>query len=443
MEYVLTAPKRSTKQQVREVSGLLIRCHVIELRPTKPQFEYLLRSAGTMRYVYNALVAKWQAGEKYDRKAFQAHCVAMRQSTPWMQEVTSRATYEAADNFHKAATNFFQSCKGERKGKKAKPPVFKKRGKSTPTVQYSHPTQFSINGRKLKISGMKEEIRMRENIRFKGKVKSVSIKLSAGRWFASFAVELEKEPLTKNHTAREPSVGVDFGIKSLAVLSTGEVVPNPKPLRKMLRLLKRRQRQVSRKLVKGQKQSRRYAIAQARVARLHKKVADQRAAAQHKFTTDLVKRFNKIVIEDLQVGNMLKNRKLARAIADASWASLRWRLTYKAPAAGVELVVVDKWFASSKTCSCCGHKKDKLHLSTRIFECEQCGVAMDRDVNAARNLAMYTPKGATDQGEPSTRALVLCKSSTKVVAGAFDGANINLNRGTCRNSPCEHMAAIY
>lgn len=409
-----------------KAQATVLRSHVLELHTTASQSSYLEACAGVMRYTYNSLVARWRAGEKYNRRVFQGHCVTLRQRTPFMQAVSSRATYEAADHFYRAVKNFFTSCSGERSGRKMKPPTFKKKGRSTTKVNFSHCKQFSIDGRKLKISGLKEEIRMRENIRFKGQVKALSIKLVAGKWFASFLVELAKTRLAKTTSEQKPSVGVDLGIKALAVLSTGELIPNPNPLRKKLRLLKRRQRQVSSKFVKGRKQSRRYQIAVARVSRLHKKVADQRAAAQHQFTSDLVKRFDRIVIEDLNVSGMLKNRKLSRAISDAGWGSLRQQLTYKSKAAGVELVVADRWFASSKTCSCCGHKLDELSLRVRTFVCPQCGFTKDRDVNAAINLNNYQEPSPPITGRSKTCVLDLCKPSPQGVAGLPEGANINL-----------------
>ena len=255
---------------------------------------------------------------------------------------------------------------------------------------------------------------MRENTRFKGKVKSLSIKLRAGKWFASFAVELAETSPEENTQAQEPrakSVGIDFGLTDLATLSTGEVVANPKPLRSKLRLLRRRQRQMRRKFVSGQPQSKRYKVAAARVSRIHKKVADQRAAAQHKFTSSLVRRFDRIVIEDLAVKNMLKNKKLSRTISDAGWGSLRWQITYKAQTAGVALVIADRFFASSKTCSSCGSKLEKLPLNVRVFNCPSCGFTAGRDLNASYNLNKYEETLSPPiMGRHKTDALGLCKS---------------------------------
>ena len=401
----------------------MLLAHKIELRTTATQGEYFRRCCGVGRFVFNQLVAKLKSGEKYNRKAFQKFCSTLRQATPWMREVSSRAVYEAADNFHAAVTNFFRSCKKD-VGKKWKPPIFKKRGRND-NCRFSHSTQFTTNGRSLRVGGLNEQIRMRERIRFEGKVKSVTIKPYCGKWYASFLVEMEEKP--KPDLTQKPSAGIDFGLKSLAVLSNGEVIENPKPLKRSLKKLKRRQRQVSRRYVKGAKQqSRRYTKVVAAVARIHKKVADQRSAAQHKFTSDVVKRFSRITIEDLNVSGMLKNRWLSRAISDASWCSLRWMLEYKAKMAGVELVVADRWFASSKMCSGCGHKVEKLSLSQRKFHCLECNLSLDRDLNAAVNLDRYKTTSGPIRTRRKTDRVGLCKTTS--VAEPFEPVNINPTR---------------
>lgn len=396
-----------------------MRRHKIELRPTATQCEYLRRCCRTMRFVYNQLVAKWKAGEKYNRKTFQKFCSTLRRSTLWMQSVGCRATYEAADNFHDAVSNFFRTCKQEH-GKKWKSPTFKKKGRKE-SFQFSHSTQFAVNERSLRIQGLKTQIKMRERIRFTGQVKSVTIKFHVGKWYASFLVETEDRP--QSNLTREPSVGLDFGLKVLVALSNGEIVENPKPLKKSLKLLRRRQRQADRKFVKGVKQSRRYQIAVARVGRIYKKVSDQRAAAQHKFTSDIVQRFDRITIEDLNVIGMAKNRRLSRAISDASWSTLRQQLEYKSQMNGVELVITDRFFASSKTCSGCGHKVESLPLSQRTFHCPCCSLSLDRDLNAAINLDRYEPTTRPNRASRKTRDVDLRKTTS--VAGSLDVANIN------------------
>lgn len=423
-----TPRQHSVEQTKHEEIQLMLLAHKIELRTTATQGEYFRRCCGTGRFVFNQLVAKWKSGEKYNRKEFGKFCSAMRQSTPWMQQVSSRAVYEAADDFYAAVSNFFRTCKS-RTGKKWKPPKFKKRGRND-SCRFSHSTQFAVNGRSLRVAGLKEHIQMREEIRFHGKVKSVTIKPYCGKWYASFLVETE-EP--KPRLTQKPSVGIDLGLKELAVLSTGEVIENPKPLKRSLRKLKRAQRQVSRRYIKGAKrQSRRHNKAAETVSRIHKKVSDQRSAAQHKFTSDIVKRFSRITIEDLNVSGMLKNRRLSRAISDASWSTIRSQLEYKSKMSGVELVIADRFFASSKTCSGCGHKVDKLSLSQRTFHCPCCDLSLNRDLNAAINLDRYKPTTPPITGSRKTHNVDLCKTEDFHSAESFDVVNINptLQRGS-------------
>ena len=339
-----------------------------------------------------------------------------------MQDVSSRAVYEAADNFHVAVNNFFRTCKNKT-GKKWNSPAFKKKGRND-GCQFSHSTQFSLGNRSLRVAGLKEQIRMREKIRFVGKVKSVAIKPHCGRWYAAFLVEAEDKPSLD--LTQKPSVGIDLGLTSLAVLSNGEVVENPKPLKRSLKKLKRYQRQVSRRHANGAKQqSHRHDKAARSVARVHKKVADQRSAAQHEFTSDAVKRFSRITIEDLYVSGMLSNRRLGRAIADAGWASLRSNLEYKSKIAGTELIVANRFFASSKTCSDCGHKLDNLKLSQRTFNCSCCGLSLSRDLNAAINLDRYGSTTRPITASRKTRDVDLRKTTDSDVAGLLDVANIN------------------
>jgi putative transposase len=362
-----------------------------------------------MRFVYNQLVAKWKAGEKYNRKTFQKFCSDLRKATVWMQEVTSRATYEAADFFYSAVDRFFK--------KLGNPPSFKKKGKRD-GFRFSHSSQFRVIGRHLRIQGLNELIDMREKIRFEGSIKSVSIKPYCGKWYASFFVEIEESPV--EHQQREPSVGIDLGLKKLATLSNGESIENPKPLIRVLKKLKRIQREVSRKFVRGRKQSNRYKKSAAKLARVHKKVVDRRMANIHAFTSSVVKRFDRIVIEDLNVSGMQKNGKLARSIADAAWGAIRRTLEYKCKMAKVTLVVADRFFASSKTCSGCGHKREKLSLRERVFDCPCCGLSLDRDLNASINLDRYTSPPI--KGRSKTIALGLCKTTR--VAGPIEGDNI-------------------
>ncbi len=177
--------------------------------------------------------------------------------------------------------------------------------------------------------------------------------------------------------------GVDLGVKALATLSTGQVFENPKTYKKQLRKLQRLSRSHSRK-VKGSRNKHKSKI---KHAKHHARVANIRFDTLHKITNYLCKNHAIIVVEDLNVSGMMKNDKLAQAIADCGFYEFRRQLEYKCEKFGSQLIVADRWYPSSKTCSCCGHKKEKLSLSERVFDCENCGNSIDRDLNAAINLS--------------------------------------------------------
>lgn len=193
-------------------------------------------------------------------------------------------------------------------------------------------------------------------------------------------------------------VGLDLGVKSLAALSTGEVVPNPKHLEAAQRELRRLQRQASRRTGPdkrtGQIPSNQWGKTKARITRLHAQVANARRDGLHKLTTRLVRRFSAIVLEDLNVAGMLSNCRLARHVAGVGMGELRRQTTYKTAWSGTRLVVADRWYPSSKTCSDCGAVKTKLPLRVRVFDCDECGLVLDRDFNAARNLAALVSETA-------------------------------------------------
>ena len=210
------------------------------------------------------------------------------------------------------------------------------------------------------------------------KPKSVTISRQADRWFISFRFEIEVQESDCNDV-----VGVDLGVKALATLSTGEVIVGAKSYKKYETKLSRMQ-WLNRNKVIG---SSNWKKAQLLSCRLHRKIANIRKDTLHKLTTLLAKNHGTVVIEDLNVSGMLANHKLAASIADMSFFEFRRQLTYKCELYGSKLVVVDRWFPSSKTCSNCGTKKETLTLKQRVFECDHCGFVIDRDLNAAINLS--------------------------------------------------------
>lgn len=225
------------------------------------------------------------------------------------------------------------------------------------------------------------------------RILSATVRLEHERWFVSFQVE-QRLPAGP---ARRPdaAVGIDLGIKTLAVYADSDGTigeePNPRHLDAALNQLRRTSRTVSRRQGPdrrtGQKASKRWEKANAARNRIHHRVANLRADTIHKMTTRLAAEYGTVVVEDLNVAGMGRNRRLSRRVADAAFGEIRRQLAYKTAQRGSRLVVADRWYPSSKTCSRCGVAKAKLPLSVRVFECDRCGLVLDRDDNAALNLA--------------------------------------------------------
>ena len=281
-------------------------------------------------------------------------------------------------------SNWSKSRKGQRKGKRVGFPRFK--SKST-TMRFAYSTGFTAPtandpyGLKLSRIG---RVHCMENVheRVNGAhVVRVSVSRRAGRWYASLTVE--REPTAKLAPKRG-AVGVDLGVKNLATLSDGTVIPNPRALGARLKALRKAQQALSRK-VKG---SVRREKAKKHVARLHARVADVRADAINKATTMIATTYSVVCIEDLHVAGMVKNHSLARSVSDAAFGEFRRQLEYKTARSGAALHVVDRWYRSSKTCSGCGEVKAKLSLSERTYRCDSCGLVLDRDLNAAINICV-------------------------------------------------------
>ncbi len=357
----------------------MLLAHKIELRPTAEQREYLDRACGSRRHAFNHLLAYFkQDGIKWSKKAALEKYNNLRQEFTWYSEVSQRVTRNAIDDLDSAFKHFFRRVKVKKKGEKVGFPKFKKRG-IRDSFSLREKPKFDVIGKTIRIERLKTRIKMREELRFIGTPCQVTISKKADRYFASILVEtIDYNP----HTEKEhESVGVDFGIKDLAVCSNGQTFSANQKLKNNLKKLARKQRRLSRK-VKG---SNRYAKAKLAVSKLHYRIANQRKAALHQVSDYLTKHFSIITIEDLAVGNMLKNRKLSRAIADCGFYELRRQIEYKAKLRDCYLVIADRFFASSKTCACCGKKNQDLKLADRSWQCE-CGQVHNRDQLAAFNL---------------------------------------------------------
>lgn len=274
-------------------------------------------------------------------------------------------------------------------------PRFKKKGQHD---SFYLAGAIQIDGNKIKVPKI-GWLKTYEILPIGVKPSSCVISRTANDWFIAFKTEAEPTIIKHNTTT---SVGVDLGIKTLATLSDGTIFQSPKPYKKQKKKLRRlqrkqcRQREVQKK--SGLKKvSNNYVKTKKKIEKVHQRITNVRKDNTHKLTSYLVKSHNKITIEDLNVSGMVKNHNLASSILDGGFFEFKRQLEYKCKWNSVELVVANRWFASSQTCSCCGHKQ-KMPLKERVFNCEKCGLKIDRDLNAAINLNNYTPSYGVKAG---------------------------------------------
>jgi len=377
--------------------------HKIALDPNNKQRTYFAKACGVSRFAYNWALAEWD-------KQYQAHKLdpalpkpsegalrrelnsIKREQFPWMLEVTKNAPQMAIIQLGKAFRNFFKGT--------AKHPNFHKKGVNDSFTITND--QFSTTGKKIRIPGL-GWVTMREALRFEGKIMSATVSRSANKWFVSITVEKQDNI---NTSENQGAVGVDLGISALATFSTGEKVVGPKAHKALLNRQKRLARSLSRKHIAAKAKiglkpnqpipkgvrlptSENARKARKKLAKIHARISNIRQDSMHKLTTCLVTLFHIIGIENLNVSGMMKNRKLARSIADMSFFEFKRQLHYKAAMNGGVVVEVDRWYPSSKTCSDCGYKVDSLPLRVRSWICPSCETTHDRDINAAKNLKQY------------------------------------------------------
>ena len=398
----------------------MLRAHKIALDPNNAQATHFARACGVARFAYNWALAEWtrqyeawkadNSLPKPNQMALRRQLNAVKRSEfPWMLEVTKCAPQLAIMQLGEAFRNFF--------AKRAKYPKFRKKGIHD-RFSISN-DQFQIEGRHIRIPNL-GWVRMREALRFRGKIVSATISRVADRWFASICVSVSDTDHAASLNLRsipqaesQGAVGVDLGVSALATLSTGEVISGPKALACLLPRLRRLSRSVARK----QKGSANRRKARRKLARHYARIANIRADALHKLTTDLTRRFELIGIEDLNVKGMLSNRHLSRSVSDMGFFEFRRQLDYKARDTGSLVVMADRWFASSKTCSDCGWKLEELPLSVRSWTCPNCGAEHERDVNAAKNLKEYavssTVSACGEEGSDQGRKFLVKPASVK------------------------------
>ena len=362
---------------------LIQRAYRYELDPNNFQKSHLAQHAGIARFAYNwgfeqriQLFRTNQGKDRYTNAMKQHKQLNSLKKTqfPWMYECSKCAPQEALRDLHRAFQNFYR---GQKSKKRVGFPRFKKRGVRD-SFRLTGIIRFHERSIQLPRIG-KVRIKEKKEVYYKGRILSATVRRRADRWFVSVTVQ---EEIPDSFPVRWQSVGVDLGIKTLATLSDGTTFANPKALDRRLKKLRKLHRSLSRK----KKGSKNHEKAKLRLARTYFRVFNIRQDTLHKLTTYLAKNHGKVVIENLNVSGLLRNRRLARAITDAGFHEFRKQLEYKCRWYGSELIVAPRTFPSSKLCSHCGHRKKELSLSERDYDCEQCGLQIDRDLNAALNL---------------------------------------------------------
>jgi putative transposase len=346
--------------------------------PTDAQAAELSRTFGCVRKVYNlALAARTEAWARQQRVNYNATSAMLTawkktEELAFLSEVSSVPLQQCLRHLQTAFTNFF--------GKRSEYPRFKSRKKSRKSAEYTT-SGFRFREGKLTLAKMAEPLDIRWSRPLPEGAKPSTVTVSqdaAGRWFVSLLCD---DPSVNPFPVSDNAVGIDVGLDHLLTLSTGEKIANPRHERKDRTRLAKAQRTLAKK-ARG---SANRAKARLKVARVHARIADRRRDLLHQLTTRLVRENQTLVIEDLTVRNMVRNHSLARAISDAAWHEFRALLEYKAAWYGREVVVVDRFFPSSRLCSTCGTLQEKMPLHVRTWTCA-CGTTHDRDVNAAKNL---------------------------------------------------------
>lgn len=366
---------------------LINRAYKVEIKPNNIQKTFLNKSIGIARLAYNwglnLCIERYKQSDKYlGAVGLHKELCAIKASTfPFMYEVSKSSPQNALRDLDKAFNNFFKGLKNKQK---VGFPKFKSKKNNKQT--------FRIDGLNIKVEASKIKLPKISWIKLKEfnyipttnvKYLNATISKEIDRYYISVAVQ---EEINIEDKQVEEILGIDLGIKELATCSNGEIYSNPKFTNKYASKLKREQKCLS----KRQRDSKNKAKQRIIVAKVHRKIRNSRLDVLHKATSSITKtKCRIIVLENLNVKGMMKNHKLAKAIADASFYELKRQITYKTFFYGGEVHLIYRYFPSSKTCSNCGTVKEDLKLSERIYNCDDCGFSLDRDLNAAINIERF------------------------------------------------------
>lgn len=357
---------------------MIFKAYKFRLYPTREQEEFLCRSFGATRWVYNYFLN--YRDTKFKKEGIKLNYFDMKkmfpllkkeEETSWLKEINSQSLQCALLNLESTYIKFFKGL--------SKFPKFKKKDSKQ---SFEIPQHWKLNGDTVKIPKLKTPLKFVKHRNIKGKICSVTIsKTKANKYFISFLCQTENK--CKQTSGNE--IGIDLGIKDLVVCSDGTKYENHKFQKRNLKKLKTLNRHLSRK----KKGSKRREKAKLKIARLHEKITNSRNDLYHKISNDLTNKHSLICLESLNVKGMMKNHHLAGSIQDCSWNDLVTKIEYKAKWKGVTVVKIDQFYPSSKTCSVCNWKKNNLTLKERKWTCPNCGTHHDRDLNAAKNILAW------------------------------------------------------